>query len=240
MYGSWSRFLFQETPLQVHLDSRQSRPVPVKGPAGRDGEEKFAHERQQRERGEDRMILKTHLIFTFYTIYGILFKGESGVYVRMCWRCVCLQGRSWAWWCGRTHGLTRGPGWQKDPSLSLSHTHTFTNTCVRLHAIVYVQRIYARTWYTTRDGRERERWCLSCNTGVLSRMLTRNEGNPIFTSVCSASSQPRHGTQWCSCCVGDPVSYTWAWYINVEISPLTINHAFAFDLQHLDESQRCW
>lgn len=63
---------------------------------GRDGEEKLAHERHEQEREEDRMNLKSDLIFTLYTIYGILFKGEAGmsgarVFVVMRYACLCTH-----------------------------------------------------------------------------------------------------------------------------------------------------
>lgn len=63
---------------------------------GRDGEEKLTHERQEQEREEDRMNLKSDLIFTLYTIYGILFKGEAGmsgarVFVCVPYACLCAH-----------------------------------------------------------------------------------------------------------------------------------------------------
>lgn len=60
---------------------------------GRDGQEKLARKARARNR-EDRMNLKSHLIFSLYTIYGILSKGEpgtSGAYVRLC---LCMYVRN--------------------------------------------------------------------------------------------------------------------------------------------------
>lgn len=54
-------------------------------------------------------MVKTRLIFTLYTIYGILFKGESCARVRA--RGVCVFGRGRVMWQNAvrsTHAFTRG------------------------------------------------------------------------------------------------------------------------------------
>lgn len=86
--------------------------------------------------GEDRMKLKSHLIFTLYTIYGILLKGEpgtGGAYVRELSMCVmCIRA------CSRP---TAG---QDKPSPLHIHTHTLTDRASHSH-VLYVSlclRVY--------------------------------------------------------------------------------------------------
>lgn len=86
--------------------------------------------------GEDRMKLKSHLIFTLYTIYGILLKGEpgtGGAYVRELSMCVlCIRA------CSRP---TAG---QDKPSPLHTHTHTLTDRASHSH-VLYVSlclRVY--------------------------------------------------------------------------------------------------
>lgn len=75
--------------------------------------------------GEDRMKLKSHLIFTLYTIYGILLKGEpgtGGAYVRELSMCVmCIRA------CSRP---TAG---QDKPSPLHIHTHTHSQIELLIH-----------------------------------------------------------------------------------------------------------
>lgn len=114
---------------------------------GRDGEEKLARKARARKR-EDRMNLKSHLIFTLYTIYGILLKGEpgtSGAYVYVC--CVLYV-------CRRTcyrpsagqdevaeRAVTRG-SWQRDAELSFSFSGGFSFSCTCVS--VPCARLYVR------------------------------------------------------------------------------------------------
>lgn len=110
---------------------------------GRDGEEeKDARKHRSRDAENDRMNLKSHLIFTLYTIYGILLKGEpcatgrgggegaADVPVCLCVRLlrvlVCVhalvvgqqQGRTTKGQTARSHTRVLSL------SLSLRHTHT--------------------------------------------------------------------------------------------------------------------
>lgn len=120
------------------------------------------------------MKLKSHLIFTLYTIYGILLKGEpgtGGAYVREL--CVCA-------WCVYAHV----PGQQQGRinPLRYSHTHThaqslsFTCTIRVSVRIVYTcvewMRVCLKTWVVW--GGQRRRLVLK-HSGSAGLLMFRNE-----------------------------------------------------------------
>ena len=92
---------------------------------GRDREEKLARKARGRNR-EARMNQKSHLIFTLYTIYGILLKGESGTsgaYMRVfCAYCVCVLVHV----TGQQQGRMEG---QQHARSQSHHTRVLAETC---------------------------------------------------------------------------------------------------------------
>lgn len=108
------------------------------------------------------MNLKSHSIFTLYTIYGILFKGEAGMSgARVCVMCVCarmLQASSRAGLSGRTRGHTRVLAGRRG-ARALSQGFSFSCTCGSVPARDCVRALNVRAYVceTARGGRERER-----------------------------------------------------------------------------------
>lgn len=127
-------------------------------------------------------MVKTRLIFTLYTIYGILFKGESCAYVRA--RGVCVHRDRVMWQNARFH-TCRGPAWGRETPLTLPRSLVLS-----VHACTCTE--YVHTWELRKRKRGKRAGGLCARARVyLSRVLIfRNEGNPICSTVGSSGTRP--------------------------------------------------
>ena len=89
------------------------------------------------------MNLKSHFIFTLYTIYGILLKGEPGTsaaYVRVC---VCARAR---YVCLRAHvaGQQQGRVTHAGPGRKVRSSHSHVHVCLCACACVRALNVRKR------------------------------------------------------------------------------------------------